>query len=447
MRCKPRSSSLVNVYSTTSTHETVPEVAATGTVAVWYHGQLYQAAILARGAAFELFSARNDPGFHPNPRPRSGLAFRRFVHATQVVPVDVPGEFDGTAGPLMMPVGEGWVHEAVFKLSQTPPDRCCAGSAALLAMIRRTVTISRGTSMVKVLSPRQVAGLLEGRPLSGFCHREYDLAHLRTPAELAPINGSSEMSDEVVFVLRWRAADARDYAVPLAREVGPLAPAEVDVTGLSAMPSSLRVGPHVLGTGFTPNGRHIVPEWTTADFADVPLPADTSLAAFTADGQQVVLYSYQPDQHAWLRMCGPQWRHLLEQIPMAGSVGQEFFPIARPPVRLLGSYQGRTVETIADPSGEFRIAARATAGRHPVTGAVRRVHYVTWREVIFTLIRTKDGWHQLRLCQPNAESVTRVGASPIERGIYETWAPVDEVSGWRDVDLAYGCGEVGQVSS
>jgi hypothetical protein len=370
-----------------------------------------------------------------------------FVHATQVVPVEVPAESYGTAGPLVMPVSREWTHDAVFKLSQTPPDRCCGGSAALLATIRRTVTVSRGTSMVKVLSPRQVAGFLEGRPLTGLCHREYDLAHLRTPPDLSPINGSSEMADDVVFVLRWRAVDARDYAVPFAREIGPIGPAEVDVAGLSAMPSSLRVGPHVLGTGFTPNGRYIVPEWTIADFADVPLPADTSLAAFTADGHQVVLYSYQPDQHAWVRMCGPQWRHLLEPIPMAGSVGQEFFPIARAPVRLIGGYQGRMVEVVADSTGTFRIAARATAGRHPVDAVIRRVRYVRWRDVRCTLVRTKDGWHQLRLCQPDTESVTRVGASPVERGVYETWAPVDEVSTWQDVDLAYSRDGAGQSSS
>jgi hypothetical protein len=370
-----------------------------------------------------------------------------FVHATQVVPVDVPTESDGTAGPLVMPVSQEWNYETVLKLSQTPPDRCCRGSAALLAMIRRTVTIGRGTSMIKVLSPRQVAGLLEGRPLAGFCHREYDLAHLRTPAELAPINGSSEMTEDVVFVLRWKATDARDYAVPFAREAGPIGPIETDVTGLSAIPSSLRLGPHVLGTGFTPNGRYIVPEWVTVDFADLPLPADTNLAAFTADGQQVVLYTYQSDQHAWLRMCGPQWRHLVEQIPMSGSVGQEFFPITRAPVRLIGSHQGRTVEAVADPTGVFRVAARATSGRQPVDAVVRRVRYVRWRDTVCTLTRTKDGWHQLRLCQPDAESVTKLGAAPVERGIYETWAPADDISEWYDVDLAYDCEPSVQPSS
>ncbi|NNJ61700.1 MAG: hypothetical protein HKP61_12300 [Dactylosporangium sp.] len=353
------------------------------------------------------------------------------------MPTAVPAPDAALDQPLSVPVSAALPWATVQRMSQTPPRCAEPGEAAITAAVRRTATIRRGTTMMKVLTGPQVAGYLGGWQLAGFCYRAYDLAHLRTPQDLALLNGSQDLDEAVVFALRWRAVDPIDYAVPLDAALRPRAPIEVDITGLAGVPPSHRIGPQVLGTGFAPTGRQLIPEWVTADFADLPMPVGTSIVAYTADGSEVVLYTYQPEQHAWLRMCGTQWRHLLSRIPVPGTPGQEYFPVSQEPTRLLGRYRGRMLDAIADPPDDFWVAAKTRTARYPVDALARRTRFVRWRGALCVVVRAEGGWRQLRLCRPDADSVHQLGASSVERGVFETWAPASEATDGGEVDVWY----------
>src|SRR5438876_1223660 len=133
-----------------------------------------------------------------------------------------------------MPVSRVMDWTAVHRMSQSPRH------ANAIAPIRSTAVIRRGTRMIKFLSARQLSGHLRGWPLSGFCYRAFDVAHLRTPEDLAILCGESTPSQEVVFALRWRAVDPSEYAVPLAEDYG----------GLVSMPPHDRLRPPAIGPGF-----------------------------------------------------------------------------------------------------------------------------------------------------------------------------------------------------
>lgn len=354
--------------------------------------------------------------------------------------------------PLLAPVTPELTWAWVHKLSQTPlhvhrtegPTRHSSLSAAdsadstdlpLIATIRRTATIRRGTRMMKLLSARQFAGYLRGRLPSGFCYRAGDLAPLRTAAELAMLTGDVVQADSVVFALRWRAIDPSDYTVPFSMPVDG-APAFSGLVGISPHE---RLGPPVLGTGFAPSSHHLVPEFVTADFADLPLPANTALVAFAPDGQEITLYSFQPEQHAWTRMFGAQWRHLLQGVPEVAAE-QEYLPIPPEPgalSRLIGEYRGELYDALADPPYDFRVLARARAARYPVENLVRRTHYATWRGVACTVVRAEGDWLRLRLCRPDGQTAQALGAQCVERGLYEVWAPATEVRDRREEAFAY----------
>jgi hypothetical protein len=242
--------------------------------------------------------------------------------------------------------------------------------------------------------------------------------------------------DDVVFALRWRAIDPKDYEIPYAG----------DFPGLTRMPPRDRIGPPTLGTGFAPSGQHLIPEWVTAHLGDLPLPALAELLAYTADGTEVVLYSYQPEQRAWGRMVGPQWRHLFAYVPGIAP-DQEYFPVPPAPTRLVGVHRGAEYEAVADPPGEFRVLAMTRAARYPAESLARRTPYVRWRGVTCTVIRNDGGWLRVRPIRPDGESVARLGASCLERGIYEAWAPAAEAGEQQSVDIRYELGEAATAST
>jgi hypothetical protein len=280
--------------------------------------------------------------------------------------------------------------------------------------------------MVKVISGRQLLGYLRGWLPGGFCHREYDVAHLRTPAELNVLRGDADGdgSIEVAYALRWRAVGPSDYAIPLLDTF----------SGLVRMPPHDRVGPPVIGSGFASSGRHLVPEFVTADFAELPLTANASLIAYAPDGTEVTLYGYLPEQRTWARMCGPQWRHLLpEGLPGE----QEYFPVLQTLTRFVGRYRAQRYDAIADPPTEFRVAAKIRAARYPVESIARHTVYARWRDTMCTVVREEAGWVRVRLCQPDGDNVMRLGAQCIERGIYEAWAPAADVTDLRPLDITY----------
>ena len=278
---------------------------------VTYEGRVHPAEELARGAAYEVFSADELPGFEFVPRSGAGYPWRRFVHVTEVSAVHGAAEPSEEADPpLLMPVHRehGWAY--LHQLSQQP----AAAGDPTLAAVRASAAIRPGTRMVKVLSARQLAGYVRGWLPHGFCYREHDVAHLRTPGGLAVLRGDGEGGD-VAYALRWRAADPADYDAP----VGPAH------LGLTALPPRDRLGPPVLGTGFVPSTAQFIPEFVTRDLADLPMPANATLLAYPAEGVEVVLYTYQAEQRGWLRMVGPQWRHLLAAVPGL-SPDQEYVP-------------------------------------------------------------------------------------------------------------------------
>jgi hypothetical protein len=390
---------------------------------VAYDSAIYSAEPVARGAAYELFAEAPAPGFLRNPRPGARKPYRRFVPAADVDVLEgqrppAPDE------PLRVPLSRTMSWASVHRLSQTPRG------SDLVAAIRDTAGIRRGTRMVKVLSGAQLAEYLHGALPYGFCYREYDIAHLRTPADLAVLRSDSSEAgpgaDEVVFALRWRAVDPMDYEIPYAD----------GFDGLLGMPPHDRLGPAVLGTGFAPSGQHLIPEFVTAHLGDLPLPAFADLVAYTADGTEVVLYTYAPEQRAWSRMVGPQWRHLFTYVP--GIVpDQEYFPVPEAPTRLVGWYRGQEYEALADPPDEFRVLARLRAARYPVESLARRTAYVRWRGTNCTVVRDEGQWLRVRLIRPDRDSMARVGATCIERGVYEAWAPFGETTARRAFDIGY----------
>jgi hypothetical protein len=393
---------------------------------VTVQGAVYPAEEIARGAAYEIFSGVERPGFEWAPRPGAPLPWRRFVHVSEVTAVhggSGPADEEPDA-PLLAPLHRDRSWAQVQQLTQQP----AAAGDPVLAALRASAVIRRGTRMVKVLSAPQLAGHVRGLLPYGFCHREHDVAHLRTPAALAVLRTDGGPEQDVVYALRWRAVDPADYDAPTGEAH----------RGLVELASRERVGAAVLGTGFAPSSSQVVPEFVTRDFADLPMPANATLVAYPAEGVEVVLYAYQAEQRGWLRMVGPRWRHLLAGVPGL-SPDQEYVPIAEPAgsTWLVGSYDGNEYEAVADLPGGFRVQALTRSARYPVESVCRRLRYARWRGVDCVVLREETGWLRLRLCRPGPETVAATGVQCHERGVYETWAPVTEVTDDRGVDLPY----------
>ncbi|XTZ13997.1 hypothetical protein ACQSSU_21110 [Micromonospora echinospora] len=394
---------------------------------VTYRGTAYPAEVVARGAAYEIFSGVELPGFEWAPRPGAPLPWRRFVHATEVTAVhDGPGPAadEEPDAPLLVPLHRDRTWSQVQELTQQPS----AAGDPVLATLRASAVVRRGTRMVKVLSARQLAGHVRGLLPHGFCHREHDVAHLRTPSALAVLSTDGGTAQDVVYALRWRAVDPADYDSPTGAAH----------RGLVELAAGDRVGAAVLGTGFAPSSTQVVPEFVTRDFADLPMPANATLVAYPPEGVEVVLYAYQAEQRGWLRMVGPRWRHLLATVPGI-SAEQEYVPIAEPAAstRLVGGYAGSEYEAVADLPGGFRVQALTRTARYPVESVARRLRYARWRDVDCVVLREETGWLRLRLCRPGPEAVAATGAQCHERGVYETWAPATDVTDDRIVDLPY----------
>ncbi|MET3428643.1 hypothetical protein BJ973_007855 [Actinoplanes tereljensis] len=326
--------------------------------------------------------------------------------------------------PLSAPLRRdlGWAQ--VQRMSQSAAYR----DDPLLRRIRATAAISRGTRMTKVLSPAQVAGHLGGWLPYGFCYRSCDIAHLHDPAELSMLatDGAGEAT-EVAYALRWRAVDPVDYEVP----AGPAQP------GLALLPAHSRVGAMVLGTGFSPSTDDLIPEYVTAGFADLPIPANAQLIAYVPGGEEIILYTYQPEQHGWLRLAGPRWRHLLDNLPGV-TPDREYVPCTSPgSAKLVGRIKDKEYEAVADPPEEFRVRALTRAARYPVTTLSRRAEQALWRNAPCWVLQRDESWARLRLVRPDGDNLAATGARCYERGVYETWAPVHELVDHHIADIPY----------
>ncbi|MFI5493035.1 hypothetical protein [Actinoplanes sp. NPDC051859] len=297
----------------------------------------------------------------------------------------------------------------------------------LLQRIRATAAVQRGTRMVKVLSAAQLAGHLAGWLPYGFCYRACDIAHLRSPAELALLRTDGSGAEPVAYALRWRATDRSDFEIPMG----------ATQAGLPALPAHSRLGAMVLGTGFTPSTDDLIPEFVTAGFADLPMPANAQLLAYPGTGDEVVLYTYQPEQHGWLRLAGPRWRHLLEGVPGV-SPDREYLPCTDAgAARLIGRINDQEYPAVADPPEEFRVRALTRAARYTVDSLSRRTEHAHWRAVPAWVLQRDDSWSRLRLTHPDADAVAAVGARCYERGVYEVWAPTRELVDHHIAELPY----------
>jgi hypothetical protein len=328
--------------------------------------------------------------------------------------------------PLTAPLRRDLGWERVQRMSQSVEHR----DDPVLRGIRATAAVRRGTRMTKILSAAQMAGHLGGWLPYGFCYRSADIAHLHRPADLALLRTDGASDTDVVYALRWRAVDPRDYEVPAA-------PAQ---PGLPGLPAHQRIGALVLGTGFSPSTDDLVPEYVTAGFADLPMPANAQLVAYPADGEEVVLYAYQPEQHGWLRLAGPRWRHLLEGLSGV-SPDREYVPCTDPgSARLVGRINSHEYDAVADPPDEFRVRALTRAARYPVQTLSRRAEQARWHGVPCWVLQRDERWARLRLVQPDADALAATGARCYERGVYESWAPLADLADHHVLDVPYELG-------
>jgi hypothetical protein len=67
----------------------------------------------------------------------------------------------------------------------------------------------------------------------------------------------------------------------------------------------------------------------------------------------------------------------------------------------------------------------------------RRTAYGRWRDGNCLVLRQEGGRLRLRLRRPDPDSVARLAARCHDRGVYETWAPLGEVTERALVDTAY----------
>lgn len=391
---------------------------------VTWLGMEYPAEAVCGGAAFELFSRQEAAGFIRVGRPDAPAPWHRYVPAADVTAVHGPAP-EPTEAPLTAPLSRARGWPDIHRQAQSAVHRHDPAVHA----IRATAVIRRGTRMVKVLSRVQLAGHLAGWQPYGLCYRAHDVAHLRTPADLHLLrtDGAAE-PDDVAYVLRWRAVDPVDYEIPMGAVQA----------GLPGLPAHGRVGPPILGTGFTPSAHELIPEFVTAQLGDLPLTVNAHLVAYLPDGEEVILYAYQPEQHGWLRLAGPRRRDLLIGIPGINPE-QEYVPspAATRSAHLVGWVGDQEYEAVADPPEEFRIRARSRAARFPVQALARRWYAALWDSVPCVVLRNEGEWVRVRLSAPDAEAVARLAVQCYERGVYEAWAPAAALTDHRVVDVEY----------
>jgi hypothetical protein len=390
------------------------------TTEITWQDKRYAARVIAGGAAFELYSDTHEQGFEP-----AGRAFHRYVHASEVAS-DGGELLRAGDSPIALPVMPGADVRTVQRLSQDP--RIGVADRALVAAVRATAVVQPGTRMVKALNRQQVARQLTSAPLvGGVCFREFDVAHLRTPADRTVLAGDPDNIGDVSFALRWRAVCARDYFTTEAS----------NLPGLVNMPGRERRGSMILGTGFLPSGHHLIPEFATDGLADLPLPVGAEILAYLADGTEIVLFQYQPQHSAWDRVAGPRHRDLIGRIPGLED-GRALFRVdAARHAGLTGEQESERVPVVADPGHGFVAYVKGAASRNPVERPWRFYTKARWREADCLVLGRNHDWVRLRLAQPDVENAQTTGATCVERAVYECWAPRAELEHPRTVTIEY----------
>jgi hypothetical protein len=179
-------------------------------------------------------------------------------------------------------------------------------SGAGAASRRRTAATGRATvdqpiPMQKVVAPSQVGWYLERSydRVSGFVHREQEVAHLRTPAKLVAAlglryEGSPFDPDATeVYVLRWLAYRPSLYRIPYGGRTQ---------AAMEAMEGWVIERPPFRGNGFAPSDSDDVIAEFKVD--SVRLPHGAQLWRLRADGGSQLV--------ALLDADGPSWRKVEE---------------------------------------------------------------------------------------------------------------------------------------
>ncbi|MEE3919638.1 hypothetical protein V2I01_18670 [Micromonospora sp. BRA006-A] len=197
----------------------------------------------------------------------------------------------------------------------------------------------------------------------GFCYREHDVAHLRTPAGMAVLRGDSEGGD-VAYALRWRRPTRPTTTCRWVRRTG----------GSRRCRPGIGSSPPVLGTGFVPSSAQLVPEFVTREFADLPMPANATLLAYPAEGGGGA--PHLPGGAAGLAAPG--------RSAVAAPARRGARPGRRPGVRAdrrgaalhpAGRHvRGSEDEAVADQPGGFRVLAMTRAARYPVDAPAAGTH-------------------------------------------------------------------------
>ncbi|MGH3736985.1 MAG: hypothetical protein ACRDT6_15440 [Micromonosporaceae bacterium] len=389
-------------------------------LSVRWQGITYPARSVTDGAAYELLHTRSGSGWHESPEP-DGYPYRRFVHACEVDQLsgEVPAAPDP---PMLAPLSTSVSRDSVHRLSQTAPRH--PTERALLRTVRDSAVIRCGTRMLRPITSESVPAHLAGTVvIRGLCYRQYDMAHLRTPARLAAL-GVVEPFADVAFALRWRAVSPADYTALCAEEF----------PGLLQMPASHRVGAPILGTGFSHSHDQLIPEYVTADLDDIPLPEHAEILAFLPDGTEVVLFRYLAE-HMWAKVAPRRLAGVLSRIPGVDP-RQEYHPIrVTGNSRLVGSYAGREVAVSADPPADFR--ARGAGRTERVEALVRRAvrGRVGGHEV--AVLYAEHDHVRVRACRPHPDVVDRLGLRCVERCVYEGWVPAAELSDPYQIEVRY----------
>jgi hypothetical protein len=162
-----------------------------------------------------------------------------------------------------------------------------------------TVEVEQPPAMQKVIAPSQVVWYLERGydRVSGFVHRAAEVAHLRTPAELASglglrYDGSPFPDDaEEVFVLRWPAYIPSLYRIPYGGRTE---------AAMAAMEGWVIERAPFRGNGFAPvDSGDVIAEFKVDS---VRLPHGAQLWRLHRDGTSQLIAMLDADGPTWVRV-------------------------------------------------------------------------------------------------------------------------------------------------
>ncbi|HEY8474960.1 MAG TPA: SseB family protein [Natronosporangium sp.] len=176
-----------------------------------------------------------------------------------------------------------------------------AAVAAQRTAVTGRATVEQPIPMQKVVAPSQVGWYLERSydRVSGFVHREQEVAHLRTPAKLVAglglrYEGSPFDPDaDEVYVLRWLAYRPSLYRIPYGGRTQ---------AAMEAMEGWVIERAPFRGNGFAPSdGEDVIAEFKVDS---VRLPHGAQLWRLKSDGSSQLVALLDADGPSWRKVDG-----------------------------------------------------------------------------------------------------------------------------------------------